>query len=174
LFIFQTGARAQVGVVVIRVTTLYVSGAGASAAYYTGYLTKADGEQPGVWAGSQAPGLGLSGEVTTEALEALLSGYHPDTGTLLGRELVDRADKHGNTIRAVAGYDATLSAPKSVSVLWGRRRTFRRVPRRGGGGDGGDDRKVRVDHTHPLQRGAFAPGDGWVDDGGVPSIDEPR
>ena len=66
-----------------------------------------------------SPGLGLSGEVTTEALEALLSGYHPDTGMLLGRELVDRVDKHGNTIRAVAGYDATLSAPKSLSVLWG-------------------------------------------------------
>jgi len=64
---------------VIRVTTLYASGAGASAAYYTGYLNKADGELPGVWAGSQAPALGLSGEVTTEALEALLSGYHPDT-----------------------------------------------------------------------------------------------
>ena len=103
----------------IRVTTLFASGAGASAAYYTGYLTKADGELPGVWAGSQAPGLGLSGEVTTEALEALLSGYHPSTGMQLGRELVDRVDKHGNTIRAVAGYDATLSAPKSLSVLWG-------------------------------------------------------
>ncbi len=107
------------GVVVIRVTTLYASGAGVSAAYYTGYLTKADGELPGVWAGSQAPALGLSGEVTTEALEALLSGYHPDTGMRLGRELVDRVDKHGNTIKAVAGYDATLSAPKSLSVLWG-------------------------------------------------------
>lgn len=46
------------GVVVIRVTTLYATGAGVSAAYYTGYLTKADGEHPGVWAGPQAPGLG--------------------------------------------------------------------------------------------------------------------
>ena len=103
----------------IRVTTLYASGAGASAEYYTGYLTKADGERPGVWMGSQAPGLGLSGEVTTESLEALLSGHHPTTGMQLGRALVDRFDKHGNTIKAVAGYDATLSAPKSLSVLWG-------------------------------------------------------
>ena len=102
----------------IRVTTLYASGAGVSAAYYTGYLTKADGEQPGVWAGSQARGLGLSGEVTTEALEALLSGHHPTTGMQLGRGLEDRVDRHGNTIKAVAGYDATLSAPKSLSVLW--------------------------------------------------------
>ncbi len=113
-FNFQTGARALVGVVVIRVTTLYAAGAGVSAAYYTGYLTKADGEQPGVWAGSQASGLGLSGEVTTEALKALLSGYHPTTGMQLGRELVDRVDRHGNTIKAVAGYDATLSAPKPL------------------------------------------------------------
>ncbi|MFT4773386.1 MAG: conjugative relaxase-like TrwC/TraI family protein [Ilumatobacter sp.] len=103
----------------IRVTTLYASGAGASAEYYTGYLTKADGELPGVWTGSQAPGLGLSGEVTTESLEALLSGHDPSTGMQLGRALVDRFDKHGNTIKAVAGYDATLSAPKSLSVLWG-------------------------------------------------------
>lgn len=72
-----------------------------------------------MWAGSQAPGLGLSGEVTTEALEALLSGYHPSTGMQLGRGLVDWVDRHGNTIKAVAGYDATLSAPKSLSVLWG-------------------------------------------------------
>ncbi len=103
----------------IRVTTLYASGAGVSAAYYTGYLTKADGEQSGVWAGSQAAGLGLAGEVTTEALEALLSGHHPTTGIQLGRALEDRVDRHGNTIKAVAGYDATLSAPKSLSVLWG-------------------------------------------------------
>jgi conjugative relaxase-like TrwC/TraI family protein len=104
---------------VIRVTTLFASGAGASAEYYTGYLTKADGELPGVWMGSQAPGLGLSGEVTTEALEALLSGHDPSTGMQLGRALVDRFDKHGTTIKAVAGYDATLSGPKSLSVLWG-------------------------------------------------------
>ncbi len=103
----------------IRVTTLYASGAGVSAAYYTGYLTQADGERPGVWAVSQAAGLGVSGEVTTEALEALLSGHHPTTGGQLGCVLADRVDKHGHTIKAVAGFDATLSAPKSLSVLWG-------------------------------------------------------
>jgi conjugative relaxase-like TrwC/TraI family protein len=103
----------------IRVTTLFASGAGASAEYYTGYLTKAAGERPGVWTGSQAPGFGLSGEVTTEALGALLSGHDPATGQQLGRALVDRFDKNGNTIKSVAGYDATLSAPKSLSVLWG-------------------------------------------------------
>ncbi len=60
----------------------------------------------------------MSGEVTADALEALLSGYHPTNGMQLGRELVDRLDRHGNTIKAVAGYDATLSAPKSQYVRW--------------------------------------------------------
>jgi hypothetical protein len=69
--------------------------------------------------GSQAQALGLSGDVTTESLEALLSGHDPSTGMQLGRALVDRFDKHRNTIKAVAGYDATLCAPKSVSVLCG-------------------------------------------------------
>ena len=58
------------------------------------------------------------GEVSTEALESLLSGRHPVTGQVLGRELLHRVDRHGNVTKAVAGYDATFSAPKSVSVLW--------------------------------------------------------
>ena len=160
----------------IRVTTLYASGAGVSAAYYTGYLTQADGERPGVWAGSQAPGLGLSGEVTTEALEALLSGHHPTTGVQLGCVLADRVDRHGNTIKAVAGYDATLSAPKSLSVLWGLT------------GDEGfaECHDVAVNAvvamvekygstTRIRSNGVpTASGDAGVDGGGVSSVDEPR
>ena len=38
-----------------------------------------------------------------------------DSGTPLGRSLVDLPDAR---VRAVAGFDATFSAPKSVSVLW--------------------------------------------------------
>ena len=49
----------------MRVTTLYARSATATAAYYTKYLTKADGELPGQWTGRQAPGLGLTGDVTT-------------------------------------------------------------------------------------------------------------
>ena len=52
----------------LRVTTLYAATASATALYYTRYLTQADGEEPGVWMGGQAAGLGLSGEVTTEAV----------------------------------------------------------------------------------------------------------
>lgn len=103
----------------IRVTTLFARTAEATAAYYGDYLTKNKHELPGRWTGKQAPDLGLIGEVTPDRLEAVLLGRHPSTGESLGRELLDRIDQNGNVIKAVAGYDATFSAPKSVSVLWG-------------------------------------------------------
>jgi len=102
----------------LRVTTLYASSAAASAAYYASYLTDAPGEVPGLWCGAQADGLGLAGPVTVEALETLLSGRHPVTATPLGRELVDRVTAKGKVISAVSGFDATFSAPKSLSVWW--------------------------------------------------------
>ncbi len=74
----------------LRVTTLHASSAAATAAYYAQYLTDAPGEVPGVWSGGQADGFGLAGDVTVEQLEWLLSGRDPISGTLLGRELVDR------------------------------------------------------------------------------------
>jgi conjugative relaxase-like TrwC/TraI family protein len=102
----------------MRVTTLYASTAATTAGYYTRYLTEATGELPGEWLGNQADRLGLHGEVTTDALQALLSGCDPTTGATLGHPLVDRTKSNGTVIRAVAGFDATLSAPKSLSVLW--------------------------------------------------------
>jgi conjugative relaxase-like TrwC/TraI family protein len=102
----------------LRVTTLHASSAAATARYYAEYLTAAPGEVPGVWAGRQAAGLGLSGVVTVEQLEALLSGHDPVTGTRLGMELVDRPVNGGGVVRAVSGFDATFSAPKSLSVWW--------------------------------------------------------
>ncbi|MEI8241232.1 MAG: MobF family relaxase, partial [Actinomycetota bacterium] len=102
----------------LRVTTLYAGSAAATARYYTKYLTQAPGEQPGVWSGAQAAGLGLSGEVSTEALEQLLTGCDPLTGVALGNPLVDRTTANGTVNRAVAGFDATVSAPKSLSVWW--------------------------------------------------------
>jgi conjugative relaxase-like TrwC/TraI family protein len=102
----------------LRVTTLHASSAAATAAYYAQYLTAAPGEVPGVWSGRQAAGLGLSGRVDEEALEALLSGRDPTTGTRLGRELLDRYTTDGRLVRAVSGFDATFSAPKSLSVWW--------------------------------------------------------
>jgi conjugative relaxase-like TrwC/TraI family protein len=105
-------------VVMLRVSTLYASSAAATAAYYTRYLTEAPGEPPGVWSGNQAAGLGVSGEVTSEALQRLSEGRDPVSGSRLGRELVDRVKANGAMVRAVAGFDATFSAPKSLSVWW--------------------------------------------------------
>ncbi len=107
------------GCVVIRVTTLYASTAAATAKYYTKYLTDAPGEIPGQWAGNQSDLLGLNGVVSTEQLERLLSGHDPTADATLGMPMVDRTLADGKVIRAVAGFDATVSAPKSVSVLWG-------------------------------------------------------
>ena len=102
----------------LRVTTLHASSAAATAAYYARYLTDAPGEVPGVWSGEQADRFGLAGDVTVEQLEWLLSGRDPTSGTLLGRELVDRYTVDGRVVRAVSGFDTTFSAPKSLSVWW--------------------------------------------------------
>ena len=59
---------------VLRVTTLHASSAAATARYYAEYLTAAPGEVPGEWAGHQADGLGLSGDVSVEQLEAFAVG----------------------------------------------------------------------------------------------------
>jgi conjugative relaxase-like TrwC/TraI family protein len=102
----------------LRVTTLHASSAAATAAYYAEYLTAAPGEAPGRWSGEQARLLGLSGTVDVDSLQALLEGGDPVTGRQLGHRLLDRIDSKGGVIRAVSGFDATFSAPKSLSVLW--------------------------------------------------------
>ncbi len=49
---------------------------------------------------------------------SLLSGRDPHSLTALGYPLKDRTRTNGTVIRAVAGFDATLSAPKSLSSWW--------------------------------------------------------
>jgi hypothetical protein len=71
-----------------------------------------------VWLGRQAIDLGLSGRVDGDDLRMLLEGRDPASGTPLGNLLVDRTLANGKVVRAVAGCDATFSAPKSVSVGW--------------------------------------------------------
>jgi conjugative relaxase-like TrwC/TraI family protein len=66
-------------------------------------------EPAGRWWGSGRHALGLGGEVEGEELRALLEGRHPGTGAKLGR---------GFGASSARGFDATFSAPKSVSVLW--------------------------------------------------------
>lgn len=69
--------------------------------YYTGH-----GEEPGRWLGGSAERLGLSGTVEANDLRAVLSGVDPRDETALLR-----------CVR-VPGFDATFSAPKSVSLLY--------------------------------------------------------
>jgi conjugative relaxase-like TrwC/TraI family protein len=71
--------------------------------YYAGA-----GESPGVWTGRWAERLGLSGVVDADQLRSLVDGLHPVTGESL---VSARA-------RSVRAFDVTLSAPKSVSLLW--------------------------------------------------------
>jgi conjugative relaxase-like TrwC/TraI family protein len=70
--------------------------------YYVG-----SGEAPGRWVGTLAAELGLDGNVDGDQLRALFELRHPFTDEAL---LSTRATK--------PGFDVTISAPKSVSVLW--------------------------------------------------------
>ncbi|MGH9153654.1 MAG: MobF family relaxase [Acidimicrobiales bacterium] len=105
----------------MRATTLKASSAGLDGllAYYAGLATR-DGvargpvdyyldrnEPPGRWRGGGCAALGVGGEVRAEQLEALLTARHPAAGKRLG---------FGD--RSARAFDATFSAPKSVSVLW--------------------------------------------------------
>ena len=88
---------------------------GQEAYYLTEVLDGAEdyylnaGEAPGRWLGRGAEKLGLDGSVTPEALRAVLSGIDPRHEALRLRA----------TNAAVPGLDLTLSAPKSVSIVWG-------------------------------------------------------
>jgi Ti-type conjugative transfer relaxase TraA len=72
--------------------------------YYTGA-----GEAPGQWVGRAAELLGLEGAVVGDDLHAVLASLDPRTGDRLTR--AQGAPK-------VPGFDATFSAPKSVSLLF--------------------------------------------------------
>jgi conjugative relaxase-like TrwC/TraI family protein len=62
----------------------------------------------GVWVGTRAEALGLSGEVDVEAFRRMLDGQDPATGEDLG----GRMDR-----RKTVAFDLAFSAPKSVSLL---------------------------------------------------------
>jgi conjugative relaxase-like TrwC/TraI family protein len=70
------------------------------------YLAR--GEEPGRWLGAGAEQLGLAGEVTAGQLRAVLDARHPTTGEHLA----------AHPARKVPGFDHTVRAPKSVSLLW--------------------------------------------------------
>lgn len=113
-------------VVVMRVTTLKAAADKLPGllAYYAGLAE--DREHPGPgrgpvdyyldpdeplgrWWGGGRHLLGLAGPVAGDDLRALLDARHPGTGSPMGRRFGDTSAR---------GFDATFSAPKSVSVLW--------------------------------------------------------
>ena len=77
--------------------------------YYGGH-----GEEPGTWMGRGAVMAGVGGRVEVEQLGRLFGqGRHPLSGEALGCAW----DHHDTDV--VAGYSVSLSAPKTVSLLWG-------------------------------------------------------
>lgn len=82
-----------------------IKSSGAASAYYsqTDDYYRDAGHSPTAWAGSGAEVLGLRGEVETHQAESMLEGRLPN-GERVG------GDDHR------PGWDATFSAPKSVSV----------------------------------------------------------
>src|SRR5262249_29171497 len=103
---------------VISVTAL--SG-GLKASYYTGPASmEPSGPEryyvhggPGTWLGAGAAALGLSGRVEEGQLSALLRGHSPkdDSPLVQAQKCKDRRERQ-------AGWDITLSDPKSLSALW--------------------------------------------------------
>jgi len=111
----------------MRATTLKAGGTGVAGlvGYYAGLAEdqlRRDGrsrgpidyyldpnEPPGRWWGGGSAAVELSIDVRPEHLEAMLHGRHPDNGQQLGR---------GFGAKSARAFDATFSAPKSVSVLW--------------------------------------------------------
>src|ERR1700742_4299985 len=75
----------------------------------------------GEWQGRLAAQLGLAGAVSAEDFGRLSQGQHPETGEQLVRQRAsyEYQDADGKTVKTMehrAGWDATFSAPKSVSL----------------------------------------------------------
>ncbi len=75
----------------------------------------------GEWQGELATKYGLTGAVSADEFHRLAGGQHPQTGEQLvqHRQSFEYQDAKGKTIKSVehrAGWDATFSAPKSVSL----------------------------------------------------------
>ena len=66
------------------------------------------GEAPGRWLGSGSAQIGLAGRVEAEDLRAVLAGMRPGGDEALR-----------STAARLPGLDLTLSAPKSMSLVWG-------------------------------------------------------
>ena len=121
--------------------------AGQALDYYKQGFTNAkenyyseSGDVKGRWYGSLAEEWNLKGEVSSEQYERLVEGQDPHTGEQLirsvsAREIVDEFGKEKTTSEHRAGWDATISAPKSVSLA----------------ALVGDDERVREAHRESVQ-----------------------
>src|SRR6267154_2345564 len=99
------------------------------------------GEVNGNWSGRLAEEWGLTGEVTSEQYERLVTGQDPNTGEQLirfvpSREAVNNYGEEITTSEHRAGWDATFSAPKSVSLA----------------ALVGDDERVKVAHRESVEK----------------------
>ncbi|MDR5727811.1 MAG: MobF family relaxase, partial [Terriglobia bacterium] len=79
------------------------------------------GEVAGEWQGHLAERFGLAGAVSAEEFGRLSQGQHPQSGEQLVRQRAsyEYKDANGNAVKTMehrAGWDATFSAPKSVSL----------------------------------------------------------
>ena len=102
--------------------------AGQAQAYHKEEFTNArenyytEGDQiHGEWQGQLAERWGLRGQVTAEQFRRLTEGQHPETGDQLvqHRGSYYYENEHGEKVHSMehrAGWDATFSAPKSVSL----------------------------------------------------------
>ena len=96
------------------------------------YVSRAP--EPGVWVGSGAAVLGVSGEVEAGQLARLFDeGRHPDSGAPLGLPY-----RHDSKRTVVTGFALSFSPPKSVSLI-------------GALGDAETAAEVRVAHDRAVQ-----------------------
>jgi conjugative relaxase-like TrwC/TraI family protein len=124
-----------------------LSGGQATTYYQQDYANKKEnyyserGEVNGNWIGQLAEEWGLTGEVTSEQYARLVAGQDPHTGEQLirfvpSREAVNNYGEEITTSEHRAGWDATFSAPKSVSLA----------------ALVGDDERVRVAHRESVEK----------------------
>jgi conjugative relaxase-like TrwC/TraI family protein len=124
-----------------------LSGGQANNYYQQDYANKKEnyyserGEVNGNWIGRLAEEWGLTGEVTSEQYARLVAGQDPNTGEQLirfvpSREAVNNYGEEITTSEHRAGWDATFSAPKSVSLA----------------ALVGDDERVRVAHRESAEK----------------------
>ncbi len=93
-------------------STCVVKNVGQASHYFSdgdNYYTKDEGVEQSEWYGKGAKNQNLDGKINKDTFERLLHGITPD-GETLGKVIDDK-------IKHRAGWDLTLSAPKSVSLM---------------------------------------------------------